>query len=63
MKIKYKTTVYNNKHPYGIERIRITEGEQVEQPSYLLGCNGCIFLKNSKNQIFVIEPEKIIKMY
>ena len=63
MKVKYKTTIYNHLNPYGKEKICITEGTQVEKPSYLLGCENCIFLKNDRGQIAVIEKENIIKVY
>ena len=63
MKIKYKTMIYSKKYPYGIEKTKITEGVQVGKPSYLAGCENCIFIKNSKNQIFIINPNNIIKIY
>lgn len=63
MKIKYKTTIYSKKYPYGLEKIVVSEGEPTEEPSYLVGCDNCIFLKNSKSQIFIIEKENIIKIF
>ena len=63
MKVKYKTTIYNRSNPFGKEKICITEGAQAEKPSYLLGCENYIFLKNDRGQIAVIEKENIIKVY
>ena len=63
MKVKYKATIYNRSNPYGKEKTCITEGMQVEKPSYLMGCENCIFLKNERGQIFIIEKENIIKAY
>lgn len=62
MKIKYKTTIYNKKNPYGIEKIKISEGEPVEKPSYYRSALDNIYLKN-KNTIFVICKDDIIKIY
>ena len=63
MKVKYKTTIHNRSNPFGKEKICISEGTQTEKPSYLLGCENCIFLKNERDQIFIIEKENIIKVY
>ena len=63
MKVKYKTTIYNRSNPFGKEKICITEGTQAEKPSYLLGCENCIFLKNERGQIAIIEKENIVKVY
>ena len=63
MKIKYKTMIYNKKSTHGKEIIKISEGVKVEKPSYLIGCDDCIFIKNSKNQIYIINPDNIIKIY
>lgn len=63
MKVKYKTTIYNRPNPFGKEKICITEGTQTEKPSYLLGCENCIFLKNDSGQIFIIDKDNIIKVY
>ena len=63
MKVKYKTTIYNRSNPYGKEKICITEGTQTEKPGYLMGCENCIFLKNDRGIIAIIEKENIIKVY
>ena len=63
MKVKYKTTIYNRSNPFGKEKICISEGMQVEKPSYLMGCGNCIFLKNDRGIIAIIEKENIIKVY
>ena len=63
MKIKYKTTIYNKANPYGKEKVGIFEGEPVEKPSYLCGCENHIFLKNSKGIICAIGNDEIIKVY
>ena len=63
MKVKYKTTIYNRLNPFGKEKICISEGMQVEKPSYLIGCENCTFLKNDRGIIAIIEKENIIKVY
>ncbi len=64
MKIKYKTTIYNKKNPFGVEKTRISEGNLIEKPSYLTGpLENCIFLKNQNNQIAIIEKSEIIKIF
>ena len=63
MKVKYKTTIYNRSNPFGKEKICISEGTQVEKPSYLMGCENCIFLKNDRGIISIIEKDNIIKVY
>ena len=63
MKIKHETTIYNKKYPYGIDKTVISCGNPVEKPSYLLGCDDCIFLRDEKNRIHIIEPDRIIKIY
>lgn len=35
MKIKYSTTDYSEKYPYGHDVTKIADGVQVEKPSYL----------------------------
>ena len=63
MKIKHKVTIYNKKYPYGFEKICISEGEPVEKPSYLSSSSDCIYLKNDKGIIYMIETDSIIKIY
>lgn len=63
MKVKYTTTIYNKANPYGKEKNCIFEGEPVKKPSYLAGCDNCIFLKNERGIIAIIEKDRIIKIY
>ena len=63
MKIKYTTTIYNRSNPYGAEKTCISQGEPVEKPSYLCGCDNHIFLKNERGVIAAIDRDRIIKIY
>ena len=63
MKVKYKTTIYNRSNPFGKEKICISEGTQGAEPRYLMGGENCIFLKNDRGIIAIIEKENIIKVY
>lgn len=63
MKIKYTTTIYNKANPYGKEKTCISEGVEIEKPSYLYGCENHVFLKDNRGIIYTIDKDKIIKIY
>lgn len=63
MKVKYETTVYNKRFPFGRDKTVVVNGEQCEKPSYLCGCDkGYIFVKTNANIIHVIETDRILEI-
>ena len=63
MKVKYETTIYNKKFPYGYNKIVVANGEKCEKPSYLIGCNeGYMFIKTKANKIHIIETSRILEI-
>ena len=63
VRVKYKTTIYDEKYPYGREKTVIVTGEECEKPSYLLGCDeGYMFVKAEKDIIHIIEKDRILEL-
>ena len=63
MKVKYQTTIYNKKYPFGHDKIDVANGEQCEKPSYLCGCNeGYMFIRTNANIIHIIETSRILEI-
>ena len=63
MKVKYQTTIYNKKYPFGHDKTVVTNGEQCEKPSYLCGCNeGYMFIRTKADKIHIIETGRILEI-
>ena len=63
MKVKYQTTIYNKKYPFGHDKIAVANGEQCEKPSYLCGCNeGYMFISTKADKIYIIETKGSTEM-
>ena len=63
MKVKYETTIYSKKHPYGYIKTVVVNGEQCEKPSYLCGCNeGYMFIRTKAGKIHMIETDRILEI-
>ena len=63
MKVKYQTTIYNKKYPFGHDKIDVANGEQCEKPFYLCGCNeGYMFIRTKANIIHIIETDRILEI-
>jgi hypothetical protein len=60
MKIKHIITIYNKNYPNGINKTVTSIGEPCEKPSYLMGCDNHIFLRDEKNIIHIIDINRII---
>lgn len=63
MKVKYETTIYNKKIPYGHDKTVVVIGEKCEKPSYLIGCDkGYMFIRTKNDKIHIIETNRILEI-
>lgn len=63
MKVKYQTTIYNKKYPFGHDKIDVANGEKCEKPSYLIGCDkGYMFIRTKTDKIHIIETDRILEI-